>query len=110
MKRLKKDNKKTLEKIPKYYLNKLQNPPVTNKYNIENINKVVKLSWTPIAGLKLRQAFKKHKCKTIFKSASNLESLLSRNKKKFYLIVNQEYMNYNVRTSQLILGKLRKRY
>ena len=44
MKRFKKDNKKTLEKIPKYYLNKLQNPPVTNKYNIENINKVVKLS------------------------------------------------------------------
>ena len=50
--------KKTLEKISKNYLNELQNPPVTDKNNTEDIEKVVKLPWIPIIGPKLRQTFK----------------------------------------------------
>ena len=50
--------KKNLEKISKNYLNELQNPPVTDKNNTEDIEKVVKLPWIPIIGPKLRQAFK----------------------------------------------------
>ena len=51
--------RKTLEKITKNYLNKLQNPPANNKDTSEDINKVVKLPWIAIIGPKLRQAFKK---------------------------------------------------
>ena len=68
-----------MEKI-KNYLKELQNPPVNDKDTSENISKVVKLSWIPIIGPKLRQAFKKKSIKTIF--TSNLKSLLCRNKTK----------------------------
>ena len=45
--------------FPKNYLNELQNPPVNKKDSNEDINKVVKFSWIPITGPKLRQAFKR---------------------------------------------------
>ena len=77
--------RKTLEKITKNYLNKLQNPPVNNKDTSEDINKVVKLPWIPIIGPKLRQAFKKKNIKTIFTSSPNLKSLLCRSKTKLLL-------------------------
>ena len=35
--------RQTLEKISNNYLNELQNPPVTNQDNSEDIKKVVKL-------------------------------------------------------------------
>ena len=71
---------KTLEKITRNYLNKLQNPLANNKNTSEDINKEVKLSWIPITGLKLRQGFKKKNIETIFTSGSNLKSLLYRKK------------------------------
>ena len=71
---------KTLEKISKSYLNELKNPTVTNKYNSENIKRVVKLRWIPSISTKLRQAFKKKNIKTTFTSGSNIKSLLWRNK------------------------------
>ena len=77
--------RKTLEKITKNYSNELQNPPVNNKDTSEDINKVVKLPWIPIIGLKLRQAFKKKNIKIIFTLDSNLKSLLCRNKTKLLL-------------------------
>ena len=40
--------RKTLEKITKNYLNKLENPSLNNKGTSEDINKVVKLPWIPI--------------------------------------------------------------
>ena len=74
--------RKTLEKITKSSLNKLQNPPVNNKDTSEDISNLVKLPWIPITGPKLRQAFKKKNIKTIFTSGPNLKSLLCRNKTK----------------------------
>ena len=68
--------KKTLEKTTKNYLNGLQQPPVNNKDTSGDINKVVKLPWIPIIGIKLRQAFKKENIKTIFTSGSNLKLVL----------------------------------
>ena len=47
--------RKTLEMITKNYLNELQNRPVNNKDTSEDIRRVVKLSWIPITGPKLRQ-------------------------------------------------------
>ena len=47
-----------MEKILKNYLNKLQNPLITNKGNSEDIKKVVKLTWFPISETKLKQALK----------------------------------------------------
>ena len=49
--------RKTLEKITRNYFKELQNPPVNNKNTSEDIDKVVKLSWIPIIGPKLRQTF-----------------------------------------------------
>ena len=49
--------RKTLEKITKNYLNKLQNPPVNNTDSSEDISKVVKLPWILIISPKSRQAF-----------------------------------------------------
>ena len=74
--------RKTLEKITKSSLNKLQNPPVNNKDTSEDISNLVKLPWIPITGPKLRQAFKKKNIKTIFTSGPNLKSLLCRSKTK----------------------------
>ena len=65
--------RKTLEKITKNYLNKLQNPPVNNTDSSKDISKVVKLPWILIISLKSRQAFKKKKIKTIFTSGPRLE-------------------------------------
>ena len=65
-----------MEKKTKNYLNELQNPPVNNKDNSEDINKAVKRPWIPIIGPKLRQAFKRKNSKTIFTSGPNLKSLL----------------------------------
>ena len=65
--------RKTLEKITKNYLNKLQNPPVNNTDSSEDISKVVKLPWILIISLKSRQAFKKKNIKTIFTSGPRLE-------------------------------------
>ena len=39
-----------MEKILKCYLKELQNPPVKNKSNSEETNKIVKLPWIPIIG------------------------------------------------------------
>ena len=47
-----------MKKISKNYLNKLQNLLITNKGNSEDIKKVVKLTWFPISGTKLKQALK----------------------------------------------------
>ena len=58
--------RKTLEESRKNYLNELQNPSITHKDNREDNKKVVKLSWIPIIGPNLRQAFKKKNIKTIF--------------------------------------------
>ena len=76
--------RKTLEKITKNYLKELQNPRDNNKDTSEDINKVVKISWIPIIGPKLRQGFKKNNIKTIFTSGPNLKSLLCRNKTKLF--------------------------
>ena len=61
--------RKNFEKITKNDLNELQNPPVNSKDTSEDINKVVKLSWIPINGPKLRKAFKKKNIKTILHQA-----------------------------------------
>ena len=83
-----------MENITKKYLNELQNLPVNNKDTSEDINKVVKLPWIPIIGLKLRQAFKKKNIKAIFfTSGPNLKSLLCRNKTKLLPNSYPEYMN-----------------
>ena len=77
--------RKTLEKITKNYLNKLQNPPANNKDTSEDINKVVKLPWIAIIGPKLRQAFKRKTIKN-----PNLKSLLCRTRQSSYLTVIRE--------------------
>ena len=74
--------RQTLEKISNNYLNELQNPPVTNQDNSEDIKKVVKLPWIPIIGTKLMQAIKKKNSETIFTPGLNSKSLLYRNKAK----------------------------
>ena len=71
--------RKTLEKITKNYLNKLENPSLNNKGTSEDINKVVKLPWIPIIGPKL--------------SCYNRNKLLCRNKTKLLLTVIGEYTN-----------------
>ena len=86
--------RKTLEKITKNYLNKLENPPVNNKNTSEDVNKVVKIPWIPIIGPKLRQALNKKNIKTIFISGSNLKPLLCRNKTK---LLPNSYMNYELK-------------
>ena len=74
--------RQTLEKISNNYLNELQNPPVTNQDNSEDIKKVVKLPSIPIIGPKLMQAIKKKNRETIFTPGLNSKSLLCRNKAK----------------------------
>ena len=58
--------RKTLGKISKSYLNKLQNRAVANKDNTEDNKKVVKLPKIPIIGSILRQAFKRKALKHFY--------------------------------------------
>ena len=57
---------------------------VKEKVNIETIknDKIVKLSWVPKLGPKLRKEFKKFVIKSIFSSGRNLKNLICRNKSK----------------------------
>ena len=71
-----------MDKITRNYFKELQNPPVNNKNTSEDINKVVKLPWTPIIGPRLTQAFKKKNIKILFSSGWSLKSLLCWNKTK----------------------------
>ena len=57
--------------------------------------KLVKLSWIPIVGPKSRQTFKKKNIKTIFKTGSNLKSLLCRNQTK--LLLNSYLGSYELK-------------
>ena len=71
-----------MEKISRNYLNEQENQPVTDNDNSEEIYKVAKLPLTPIIGPKLREVFKKKNINTIFRSGSNLKSLLWQNQTK----------------------------
>ncbi|XP_065678811.1 uncharacterized protein LOC136093634 [Hydra vulgaris] len=74
-----------LIKIIKEIKRKYKKPLVTTK-NIDNItstNPTISLPWVPILSPKLRKVFRKAGYKTVFKSNSNLEAILtSRNKSK----------------------------
>ena len=71
-----------LEKVTKEYMNNITS--VKEKVNIETIknDKIVKLSWVPKLGPKLRKEFKKFVIKSIFSSGRNLKNLICRNKSK----------------------------
>ena len=71
-----------LEKVTKKYLNNITSKK--EKVNTETIknDKIVKLPWVPILGLKLREEFKNFCIKTIFTSGRNLKNLICRNKSK----------------------------
>ena len=71
-----------LEKVTKKYMDNITSK--NEKVNIETIKngKIVKLSWVPKLGPKLRKEFKKFDIKTHFTSARNLKNLICRNKSK----------------------------
>ena len=102
--------RKTLEKITKNSLNKLQNRSVNNKDSSEYINKVIKLPWIPINGPKLRQAFKTINIKIIFTSGPNLKLLLCWNKTKLLPNSYPGVYEWKCTCNSTYLGETKKKY
>ena len=75
-------NMNTLTNIATEYLRNINKPKSNDQNNNKNNRNIIKLTWVPMLGPKLRKEFKKKKIKTVFTSGANLKSILRQNKSK----------------------------
>ena len=75
-------NRNALTNIATEYLRNINKPKSNGQNNTENTKNIIKLTWVPILGPKLRKKLKRKDIKTVFTSGANLKSILCQNKSR----------------------------